>query len=243
MEDNDLETISSVLEIMSVIIAILTAIIVVVVVYMYLRAKGSSVQSSGIITSSVDATKPLTSKGALPPSYDQDKGMTFSYTCWIMVDDFAYRIGQQKVIFTKGPTDLSSMCPGVFLDGNTNSILVKIDTFGAQEVIPIPNIPAKKWVHFALVVDQDSVDVYINGVLHTHHTLAQLPRQNPSSVNVGVGGGFQGKLANLNYYNYFLTPQQVAGSMGAPPSANPDHTQEPATPPYFDITWWTGRKN
>lgn len=228
---------------MEVIIAILTALIVVAAVYMYFRAKGSGVQSDSILSSAVDATKPLTSKGALPPSYNQDRGLTFSYTCWILVDDFAYRVGQQKVIFTKGPTDLTSMCPGVFLDGNTNSILVKIDTFGSQEVIPISNIPAKKWVHFGLVVDQDSVDVYVNGVLHTHHTLAQLPRQNPSAVNVGVGGGFQGKLANLNYYNYFLTPKQVAGSMGSPPSANPDHTQEPATPPYFDITWWTGRKN
>jgi hypothetical protein len=244
IQEFGLETISSVLEIMdSAMIAVLVAVAVVVVVYMYFKAKGSGVQSDKILSSAVDATKPLTSKGSLTPSYDQNKGLTFSYTCWILVDDFAYRIGEQKVVFTKGPTDLSSMCPGVFLDGNTNSLLVKIDTFGAQEVIPISNIPAKKWLHFALVVDQDSVDVYINGILHTHSTLAQLPRQNPSPVNVGVGGGFQGKVADLNYYNYFLTPQQVAGSMGSPPSANPDHIQEPPTPPYFDITWWTGRTN
>lgn len=224
-------------------IAVLAAVAVVAVVYLYFRAKGSSVQSGSIISTSADATKPLTSTTALPPSYDQDKGLTFSYTSWILVDDFSYRMGQQKVVFTKGPTDLSSMCPGVFLDGNTNSILVKIDTFGAQEVIPISNIPAKKWLHFAVVVDQDSVDVYVNGILHTHHTLAQLPRQNTSPVNVGVAGGFQGKIANLNYYNYFMTPEQVLASVGTPPQANPDHAQEPATPPYFDITWWTGRKN
>lgn len=223
-------------------IAVIVSVLVVAGVYWYLKTKASNAGSTGIVGPSVDATKPLTSKNGLPPSYDQKQGITFAYTCWLLFDDFTYRMGQQKVIFTKGPEDLSAMCPGVFLDSNTNSILVKIDTFGAQEVIPISNIPAKKWVHFGLVVDQDSVDVYINGTLHTHHTLAQLPRQNSSPVHTGTGGGFKGKIADLNYYNYFLTPEQIKGTMSTPPSPNPEEVKGSPQPPYFDITWWTGRK-
>jgi hypothetical protein len=127
-------------------IAVLAAVAVVVITYLYFRAKGSGVQSDKILSSAVDATKPLSSKGPLTPSYDQAKGLTFSYTCWILVEDFSYRIGEQKVIFTKGPTDLSSMCPGVFLDGNTNSILVKIDTFGAQAEYIRNGLNYNKWV-------------------------------------------------------------------------------------------------
>lgn len=226
----------------TVAVSVITAVIVVAAAYWYFKSKASNAGSNPILTSAVDATKPLTSKGSLPESYNQDKGMTFSYTCWLLFDDFTYRMGTQKVIFVKGPEDLSSMCPGLFLDSNTNSILVKIDTFGTQEVIPISNIPAKKWVHFGLVVDQDSVDVYINGIVHTHHTLAQLPRQNSSPVHVGTGGGFKGKVADLNYYNYFLTSDQIRGTMGTSPQTNPDEAKGPAQPPYFDITWWTGRK-
>lgn len=226
----------------TVAVAVIVAVVVVGAAYLYFRSKGTNAGSDSILTSAVDATKPLTSKGVLPKSYDQDKGLTFSYTCWLLFDDFTYRMGTPKVIFVKGPEDLSSMCPGVFLDSNTNSILVKMDTFGTQEVIPISNIPAKKWIHFGLVVDQDSVDVYVNGTLHTHHTLAQLPKQNPSPVHVGTSGGFKGKIADLNYYNYFLTPEQIKGNMGNVPQSNPDEVKTTPQPPYFDVTWWTGRK-
>jgi hypothetical protein len=225
----------------TVAISLIVAVAVVAAAYLYFRSKGTNAGSNTILSSIADATKPLTSSQALPQSLNQDKGITFAYTCWLLFDDFTYRMGTPKVIFVKGPEDLSSMCPGVFLDSNTNSILVKIDTFGTQEVIPISNIPAKKWLHFGLVVDQDSVDVYVNGILHTHHTLAQLPRQNSSPVHVGTEGGFKGKIANLNYYNYFLTPEQVKGTMGETPQINPDEAAPPAQPPYFATTWWTGK--
>lgn len=220
----------------TIIIAIIVAVLVIVGVYLYFKFRGSTVDTNSIVGPSIDATKPVTS-GSLPPSYNEDKGLTFSYTGWLLFEDFTYRLGTQKVIFVKGPEDLSSMCPGVFLDSNTNTILIKIDTFGSQETITVPNIPAKKWLHFGLVVDQDSVDVYINGVLHTHYTLSQLPRQNPSPVRVGIGGGFKGKIANLNYYNYYLSPEQVRGNMGTPPEQNVE--ESPATPPYSGINWWT----
>lgn len=217
-------------------IAVIAAVVVVGAVYWYFKTKSSNVGSNSIIGPSVDGTKPITSS-SLPTSYNQDKGLTFSYTGWLLFEDFTYRLGSQKVIFVKGPEDLSSMCPGVFLDSNTNTILVKIDTFGSQETITVPNIPAKKWVHFGLVVDQDSVDVYINGVLHTHYTLSQLPRQNSSPVRVATGGGFKGKVADLNYYNYFLTPEQIKGTMSSNPQNNPE--EQPAVPPYSGINWWT----
>ena len=217
-------------------IAVIVSIAVVVIVYFYFKTEERSTGAEPIVGPAVDATQLLSSRTNILPSYNQEQGITFSYTAWILVDDLTYRLGTPKVIFVKGPKDLSSMCPGVFLDSNTNTILVKIDTFGAQEVIPISNIPSKKWVHFGLVVDQDSVDVYINGILHTHHTLAQLPRQNPSSVHVGLDGGFKGKVADLNYYNYFLTPEQIRGNMKVPPEIP---SEQPAQPPYSDITWWT----
>jgi hypothetical protein len=224
----------------SIIIGIVVAVAIVLGFYFYFKSSNVSSTNRQLVDTAVDGKKQLDTSVALPESLNDPKGIAFSYTCWIRVDDYTYRFGEQKVIFTKGPSDLSSMCPGVLLDGNTNSILVKIDTFGSQETIPIGNLPAKKWFHFAVVVDQDSVDVYVNGIVHTHHTLNQLPRQNPSTVTVGVGGGFDGKLADLQYYNSFLQPKDVAASMGSPPQLDQQDTSAPL-PPYFDITWWTGR--
>ncbi len=188
----------------------------------------------------MDGKKQFDSGVTLPTSINQQQGLTFSYAAWIRVDDFSYRYGQEKVVFIKGPTDLSSMCPGVFLDGNTNSLLVKVDTYGSREIVVVSNLTAKKWIHLAIAVDQDSVDVYINGVLYAHRSIAQLPRQNPSTVHVGVGGGFDGKISSLNYYNYFLQPADVKAIMGNSPEPDKTEVSTPQ-PPYYDITWWTGR--
>lgn len=220
---------------------IVSAAIVIGAYYYFKQVGGSSGDQSQIVKSSVDGRKEINTNVLLPESLNQDKGLTFSYTCWLRFDDFSYRYGKEKVIFVKGSPDLTSVCPGLFLDSNTNSLITKIDTFGSQEVIPISNIPAKKWIHYALVVDQDSVDIYINGTLKTHQSLTQLPRQNGGTVHVGIGGGFDGKISDLQYYSYFLTPQQVQSIMGSPPSPSQDDTTVTPAPPYFDITWWTGR--
>jgi len=192
-----------------------------------------------IIQSSIlDGKSGIDSDIALPASLNQDKGLTFSFSCWVRIDNFAYQPGKPKVIFTKGPTDLSSMCPALLIDGNTNSLIVKLDTFGATEVIAIPNIPAKKWMHIAIVVDQKAVDIYMNGILFTHHSIMQLPRQNSGTVHTGIDGGFEGKLAGLTYYNYFLKPTDVPGFMRSKPQTDSDIG---ILPPYFDISWWIGR--
>jgi hypothetical protein len=219
----------------------LVAAVVLAVAYVYFSrtaaVPASSVAIQGVIS---DGKRAFSSTVALPPSLNQKEGLAFSYTAWVRVDDFAYKYGHPKVVFVKGAEDLSSACPAVMIDGTSNSFIIKLDTFGGQEVVPVGNIPAKKWLHLAITVDQDSVDVYVNGVLHTHHSLSQLPKQNRGAVHTGAGGGFEGKIAGLQYYSYLLTPAQVAASMGSPPQPDPNDVGAPL-PPYFDTTWWTGR--
>lgn len=229
------------MDIVSSLLVIVVTLATLFLLYKYGSSIGLSSSSNQLLGPAVDGKKQFDSGVSIPTSINQTEGLTFSYAAWIRVDDFSYRYGQEKVVFIKGPTDLSSMCPGVFLDANTNALLVKVDTFGIREIVTVPNLSAKKWFHLAIAVDQDSVDVYINGVLHTHHSIAQLPRQNPSSVHVGVGGGFDGKISSLNYYNYFLKPDDVTAIMGSPPQPDPNETSAPQ-PPYYDITWWTGRR-
>jgi hypothetical protein len=228
----------------SLFVGLIVSVAIVVGVYFYFQRQSGGSNQSQLVKNAVDGRKEINTSVLLPESVNQDKGLTFSYTCWLRFDDFSYRYGQEKVIFTKGDPSLSTVCPGLFLDANTNSLITKVDTFGSQEAIPIPNIPAKKWIHYGLVVDQDSIDIYINGTLKIHQSLVQLPRQNSGTVHVGIGGGFDGKIADLQYYNYFLTAQQVQSIMGTtpdPPSPAAEDSVDAPTPPYFDISWWIGR--
>ena len=228
------------MDIVSSVLTVVVTLGVLFLLYKYGSSVGVSSTSNNLISSAIDGKRQFDSNLSIPVSVNQTEGLTFSYAAWLKVDDFSYRYGKEKVIFTKGPTDLSSMCPGVFLDANTNSLLVKVDTFGARETVVVSNLSAKKWFHLAIAVDQDSIDVYINGILYTHHSIPQLPRQNPGGVHVGVDGGFDGKISSLNYYNSFLTNTDVTSIMGNPPELDKNETTAPQ-PPYYDITWWTGR--
>uniref|UniRef100_A0A6C0JZ26 LamG-like jellyroll fold domain-containing protein n=1 Tax=viral metagenome TaxID=1070528 RepID=A0A6C0JZ26_9ZZZZ len=230
------------MDITQIMLAVATAIAVLLAFYLYFTYYGSGTSGSVVLQGSTqDGKKEQTSTQNIPRSKDEQQGLTFSYTCWIRIDDFSYRFGVPKVVFVKGTPDLKAACPALLVDGNTNSLLVKLDTFGAQETISVPNIPAKKWLFVGIAVNQESVDVYINGTLFTHHSISQVPKQNSSPVHTGVSGGFDGKISNLQYYTSFLDASGIQSVMSSTPKPDPADTGA-ALPPYFDITWWSGRK-
>ena len=167
----------------------------------------------------------------LPRSYNQPEGMTYSYSAWILVKDFTKGYGERRRIFSKGDS------PGLSIDSTSNSFVVAIDTYGTTETILIPNVPAMKWIHFAMVVDQHSVDIYINGILRKHHTLAQLPQLNDSVV--AVGSNWDGVISRLTYYARSLTYIEIKEMLK---EQVPSDLQRQAAPPdYFDISWYIGR--
>lgn len=173
----------------------------------------------------------------LPPSSNQPKGIELSYTAWIRIDDFTYRYGSQKIIFVKGTPDLSIACPALLIDANTNVLLVKVDTFGVQETIPIVSVPAKKWIHFAINVNQTSIDVYINGIAYAHHVLTNLPKQNTASLITSPDGGFAGKIARLEYHAKVLSETEILSKAAERPPVGDEPDQ--IFPPYFSSSWFS----
>jgi len=170
---------------------------------------------------------------ALPQSFNQPEGLTYSYSGWVLVNDFGPGYGERRTIFKVGDDS-----PALYIDSTSNSFVVAVKTFGATETILIPSIPAMKWLHMGIVVDQQAVDVYINGVLRQHHTLGQLPKQD-SLPTVQMGPGWDGVLAKLTYYSRALRPTEIKRLAAQPV---PDDLQrKPATPQYFDLSWYIGR--
>jgi hypothetical protein len=216
-------------------IAIVVGVLVVglIVFFLYGSRTTGPADEVELIPGSQYGNVQLAKSLSLPLSFNQPEGLTYSYTGWILVKDFTDGFGRERRVLSKGDS------PGLYLNSTSNAFMVKVSTYGATESILIPNIPAMKWIHFALVVDQRAVDVYINGILSRHHTLSQLPKQNTDPVVFGPGwGGVVGKVV---YYAKSLLPEQVkALSKEAPPD---DLQPKPSTGSYFDISWYTGRLN
>ena len=214
----------------STIIGAIAVIVLVGLLYWFARSPGRGdkfVLFDYSIPSNVNQSFPT----FLPRSYNEAEGLTYSYTAWILVKDFTRGYGERRRIFSKGDS------PGLYIDSTSNSLIVAVDTYGTTETVLIPNIPAMKWIHFAMVVDQHSVDVYINGILKKHHTLGQLPQLNDTAV--AIGSNWDGVLSRLTYYSRSLNYIEIKEMLKEPIPNDLD--RRPAPPNYFDITWYIGR--
>ncbi len=207
------------------------AVVAAVVWFYFNTAATADPKEVVIVKGSQTGDIQRTVRPTLPVSFNQAEGLTYSYTCWVLVKDFGKGYGKRRRIFTNDDS------PGMYIDSTSNSFVVSVKTFGTTETILIPNIPAMKWIHVGIVVDQQSVDVYINGTLRQHHTLSQLPKQTTPAVTTGPG--WDGVLADLVYYPRTLRHTEIKKLSQDPV---PDSLQRvPSSPQYFDISWYVGR--
>jgi hypothetical protein len=96
-----------------------------------------------------------------------------------------------------------------------------------------------KFIHLAITLNQKSMDVYINGMIYQHLTLAALPLQNTESLYIADNGGWSGMIGDFTYYNYMLTPGEVHNLSLKKPRRDPNDL--PYYPDYLDTSWWMGR--
>lgn len=217
---------------MSALIGIGFIVLVVgVIAYFMLTNTAPPSNEVSIVSGSQRGSQEVTAPYVLPLSFNQAEGIVFAYTGWLLVKDYSIGYGERRRIFSKGDA------PGLYIDSTSNSLIFAVKTYGTTETILIPDVPAQKWVHFAIVVNQQSVDIYINGMLRQHHTLGQLPDQTDEPIK--MGGGWDGVLARLVYHNVSVSASEIKKlAQEQPPD---DLTPNPSKPNYFDITWYIGR--
>jgi hypothetical protein len=170
----------------------------------------------------------------LPLSMNEVDGIEFSFASWVLINDFSYGNSETPIIYKNG-----SGCPEVSLNVNNNTLYITQKTYSGSETVRIRNMPAEKLFHLVICVTQTAIDVYVNGLLHTHKSLESLPLQNPGPIQVGPNGGWKGKIGSFVYYNYALSPGDIRTL--ALTKAVRDPSDMPPNPPYFDTSWWIGR--
>ena len=143
---------------------------------------------------------------------NSDLGLEFSMTMWIYISDWTQG---WKNILIKGdkkttPNNSSARAPGLWLYPNTNALHARINTFAAvNEGCDIKNIPLQKWVCIAYILNNRTVDIYINGKLERSCVLRGVPKLNNAPIHICENGGFFGKISNVKYFRYALQPDKV----------------------------------
>lgn len=164
-------------------------------------------------------------------------------------------------IFSKGPSgdtglstsadvnDSLNICPGAYLKkvGNDIQLNIIFNTFIDQinnptsyvETITIDNIPVQKWVCCTIRVQNQAVDIYMNGMLKNRKNLLNLPKQNYYDTYIGDLNGFKGYISSLRYYAYAINYDEVQKLFASGPSLKMiSDSSFPASSDYLSIKWF-----
>lgn len=243
----------------------------VVIVNYFMSPSKQPYLVKGLVRGNVPITIPQDPANSKSPviyrSNNQTGGIEFTWSAWLLIDSLdtttQYKLSH---IFNKGNNVYqactgSSVCgvatvnnsPGLYIgiDGNnksTNSLVFKMDaqntsnTPNPQE-IKIDNVPLQKWFHVAYRFQNYTMDCYVNGVLAKSVSFGDyVPKQNYDDVYLGQNGGFNGSLSNLRYYDYALSPFDIAAIVNYGPNLTPSALGTPQTNNIYDylsIGWYS----
>jgi hypothetical protein len=154
-------------------------------------------------------------------SNNAESGLECTWSLWVYVYDVDI-LNQIKFkhIFNKGNTEFDTdgvatvnNAPGLYVS-NTNGvnmqfIRVYMDSMGDSKqnrtYIDISGIPLRKWFNICIRIQNNVMDVYINGTISGRTKFSYVPKQNYDNINIGHNGGFNGQLSNFIYYDYALS--------------------------------------
>ena len=141
------------------------------------------------------------------------EGLAFSYSMWIYVADWNYNFGRVKNILVKG--DDEQFAPKLQFYPNTNALHARINVHGSDgktrnEGCDIANFPLQKWVHLVYILNNRSVDIYLNGKLERSCVLTGVPILNNRPVRICENPSYWGQIAKVQYFTKALYPHDVS---------------------------------
>jgi hypothetical protein len=204
-----------------IIIAIVFVIFLIYIIYIAVLSATNDQKNSPVIVNDVIDANVSRPPFSLP---QVTEGMNHTFSTWIYVKDWNYKFGQYKNILWKGnppttattnPSPNNYHCPSIWLYPLTNSLKVVTstsDTAGVESC-DIQNIPLMTWVHIVYVLNNRTVDIYLNGKLERSCALRGIPIISNDPVYITAGtpqAGYYGKIGKTQYYTRALLPNEIA---------------------------------
>lgn len=183
-------------------------------------------------------------------SNNQNKGIEFTWSLWIYINDIS-KTPQFSHIFNKGNANYGddgiatvNNGPGLYIENETSDLVVIMNTVSVSnqsETLRVKDIPLRKWFNCIIRIENVALDVYINGGIVARTVLQDVPKQNYQNVNICKNGGFNGNIADLQYYDKALSIFQINNivSWGRNTrSANENSSNDATGFPYYLSNLW-----
>jgi hypothetical protein len=185
-------------------------------------------------------------------SENADKGIEFTWSVYLFIQDLPLQHQNMFHIFHKGNNNIDTNSgyntpnnsPGLYIDNANNALVVKMNTFSTiDENVTVTNIPRNKWINVIIRCQNRKIDVYMNGLIAQSIQLSSVPKQNYGSVHVALNNGFPGFISNLWYYNYALTIGEIQRLNNYGPSLqlmNGSGKYDLTKSDYLSLRWYFG---
>ena len=124
---------------------------------------------------------------------------------------------------------------------STCELTIKMDDVNSTSPTPpivIPDIPYKKWIHLAIRLENQILDVYVNGTLKKRASFANVPKQNYGDVWICQNGGFAGKISDLRYFDKALNVFQLMNITMSGPNMSPVPDVVDTSSDYLSNKWF-----
>tara|TARA_X000000950_G_C13896882_1_gene653202 strand:- start:1664 stop:2521 length:858 start_codon:yes stop_codon:yes gene_type:complete len=204
---------------------ILIVIVFCTIIYMFYNVNVFNT-STDLVTTITDANVHSTITSDNLNTYQNN----YSITGWFYIDDWNYKYGEPKVLLYRPDEKggIASYNPLIYFNSVENNISVAVNCYSSDAATPetskqfickINNINLQKWVHLGVVLNNRTLDIYINGKLTKTCMLPGVPKiNNESNIEVTPGNdsadlnsnaGFSGYVSKIVFFPNDLTPQQV----------------------------------
>ena len=183
-------------------------------------------------------------------SINESQGLEFTWSVWIYINEINTNAPTPyQHVFSKGNYGLGTNnlynfnnAPGLYISNNTNSMYVVMDTYTApsnpNSGLEIPDVPLNKWVNVIIICKNNTLDVYINGIITKSEDLEGIPKQNYGDVYIAANNGFNGYISNLWYYNYALGTLAIQNLVKKGPDTTMKNNMILKDPNYLSLRWY-----
>jgi len=186
---------------------IATALLLIIIIYSWRKYSQHKLENPFFYNNGRDAKKIDT----IPDhNFIRNRNkVEFTYHMNLYVAEWDYNIFWFKPIIMKSKS-LNQFCPLVYLEPVVNNLVVVITSEdGNNSSIRLKDFPLKRWTHIAIVVDDVSVELFINGLLAETKNLTSPAKQNDGNLQVTPMGGFSGFISKLAYRSKALSSREI----------------------------------
>jgi hypothetical protein len=250
--------------------------ILVLIIFAFLVALGvnliayftQTASNPYIVQGLMDGTNSVMIPGsAVNRSNNQTRGIEFTWSIWIQVNDLGNASRAYQHVFNKGngnydisPNTVNGTtyamgsglatvnnAPGLYLANKDSQVglhvvMDTVDSDMGSVTIDVTGIPLnKKWIHVAIRLENTMLDVYVNGTISGRQVTTSVPKQNYGDVYACQNGGFSGKLSDMRYFQYALSAFEINQIVTKGPSTTASKlasASSSGSPYYLSNNWY-----